>query len=140
MEFKTNNGIKVIINAAPFEDAVTLKNAIISKLKFPKDIDIKGADFLSKLKEFDIAPFVETLMAIDSDAEVNKSLMKCLVRCSYDSEKITEKTFENEAAREDYYEIVFQCIKVNIYPFLKGLISKLNGLSALITSASQQQK
>lgn len=124
VEITTSTGAKVIINSAPFRDAMTLKNAIQATIKVG-ELDLSK---IKSFKELDIAPFLESILAIDSDLNVYNALMKCLVRCTYNSEKITENTFETDNARQDYYEIVLECMKVNLHPFLKGLIFKLQNL------------
>lgn len=44
--------------------------------------------------------------------------------------RVEERLFDDvPEAREDYYMIVFECIKENILPFFKGLLSKLKTLN-----------
>lgn len=124
MDFKGKNGKTIVINPADFASALELKNAIQAKLKLNNFESLKGADLL----KLDAAPFFEILMALDSSKRVNKAIFSCLLRCTYDGEKITEKTFEDIKARDDYYEIIFNCVKENISPFFGGLTSVLTNL------------
>ncbi len=132
VEFIGASGKKIIINPAPAADAFALKNAIHAKLHIPKinlDELKKGKGNISdKIKDMDVseilATLAENILTLDSDKDVNAALMGCLIRCTYDSEKIVLGTFDNIEAREDYYEIIEQCVRINLVPFYKGLISK----------------
>ncbi len=115
MEFTTEgNNAKVILNAAPFMDAVKLKSVVQRALMG------QGLNF-SDLKEEKI---LDIVLALDSSEEVYDALFKCLVKSSYNGIKITPETFENEGARGDFYEVAFYCLKVNLYPFFKNLLTK----------------
>ncbi len=123
-EFEAPSGAKVKINIAPFKDSMKLKSAIAKELAdsdFSFDFD-PSKDI--KKQDFDIAGIAKIMALLDSSEAVNNALMDCLLRCTYNSEKITGATFEPEEAREDYYDIVAACLKVNIGPFFKSLLSK----------------
>ncbi len=124
-EFTASSGAKVVIGMAPFADAMALKNCIARELA--------GTNFnidLAKLKDFDVSLFAPAILTIDSSDAVYAALFKCLARCSYNGDKITEKTFEAEGARGDYYDIALASIKENLSPFFKNLASKFAGLLA----------
>mgnify|MGYP004568317085 CR=1 FL=1 len=115
MEFVTEeNKAKVIINAAPLQDAFRLK-AVIQKALLNNGIKIED------IKENDI---FNILMALDSSEEVFNAMFDCLKKSSYNGIKITKETFEPEETRGDLYEVFFYCLKVNIYPFLRSLCSR----------------
>jgi hypothetical protein len=116
MEFRTANGVEVKINMADF----------ITSMKLIKS----GA----------IDSIVQAILAADSSVEVEGALFKCLERCLYGNNKITRDTFEPVEAREDYYEIVIACLKVNLLPFFKPLLSKLDVLQAKKAPDSLEQK
>lgn len=119
VEMVTKNGAAVVINVAPFRDAMALKNII-------------GKELVATGGRIDLRSDVTAVMlTIDSSEAVYKALFVCLSRCTYNSQKIIEATFESEAAREDYYEVVVECLKANLSPFLKGLLSKLKELENL---------
>lgn len=130
-EITVPSGAKVNINVAPFLEVMRLKSAIQRSFADSK-IEINFNDNISEM--------VKTIMEIDSDPEVGKYLFKCLERCTYNGEKITENTFEPEKAREDYYDIVIECLKVNLSPFFKGLVSKWNGISGSLVKKPDSQK
>ena len=100
-EFETNRKVKVVINAASFKDAQTLKTAIWNA---------DGKDNY-------------TISIVDTDPAVFDALWPCLLQCTYGGHKITQKTFESEEAREDYYPVLNACVVENLRPFMKGLAS-----------------
>ena len=135
MEFITTNGQKkVTINVAPFKEMCALKS---EAMKCLKSID-KGE--FSTLKEGDnmkaLDKFIDVLISADTSEDFNKALFKCLGRCVYDEfHAITPQFFDdNPEAIEDYYEIVAYCVKVNLTPFFKSLVT------ALQTSATIMEK
>lgn len=128
-EFTTKTGATVVINPAPFDDAIDLKSAIQrelakTQLKFDMSM-LKDVD-----AEVDVAPLINAAMTVDSSKEVNAALFKCLGRCTYNSQKIVKATFEPVEARSDYYEVIGACMKENVGPFFSGLASLLGGLMA----------
>lgn len=133
MELKTKSGCTVTINEAPFEDAINLKNSIMRELSsvgFNLDAEsLKGVDLNSDIDSKVMIKIINALMTIDSSNVVYENIFKCLERCKYESEKITKDTFEDSKARESYYEIIIACVKVNLAPFLKGLVSMFGQLS-----------
>lgn len=135
MEFLGVTGVKIVINPAPSEQAFALKNAIHSKIKIPKinsGIFNSTGNVLEKIKDMDGGEFVNiltnTMLEVDSDPKVNAALLECFVSCTYKSERITQRTFDDVNARKDYYLIVRECLKANLLPFYEGLISESKGL------------
>jgi len=129
-EKTTSSGAMLKLSIAPFQDSMNLKNSIMreiagSGLDIDIDIDFKN---LQKDQKIDVGALVKLIALVDSSPSVNQALMKCLERCTYNGDKITAKIFETESAREDYYEIVLECLKVNLIPFFKGLSAKLNAM------------
>lgn len=126
-EFTSASGAQVVINMAPFDDAFALKNAIMRQLsaaKLPIDFEnIKASD------ELDVGSFIKMVAGLDADPDVNEALKKCLIKCTWNGRKIDKAVFEEEGAREDYYEIAIACLKVNVGPFFKGALSKLSTFS-----------
>lgn len=123
LEFKALSGAKVIINEATWQKAMALKNAISKELS-EVGIDIDMSTLQAENKSDALNGLIEPLLKVDSSPEVYKALFECLEYCNYDGEKITEDTFEDLGARQDYYQIMIECIKVNLSPFFKGLLSK----------------
>ena len=126
MEFKTESGADVKINMADFITSMKLKKAIQKALLVNK-IDIASLDF-SELKSGAISSIFELVLTADSNEEVENAVFKCLARCTYNGMKIEVSTFEPMEAREDYYEVIIACLKENLSPFFKPLLSKLNAL------------
>lgn len=117
MEFTTEStGTKVVINPADLDSAFKLKSSLIKSLKAA---DIELADAFGE-KLFD------AIMAIDSSKEVFDDIFNCLKKSTYNGIKITKDVFEDESARSDIYEVFLYCLKVNVYPFFKSLLSQLS--------------
>ena len=127
MEFTTQNGVKVKINPADFVISMKLKNAVLKAVK-DSGVDVSKID-LKKITAASLQPILEVVLYADTNEAVESSLFKCLERCTYNGEKIIRDTFEPIEAREDYYEIVIACLKENLSPFFKNLISKLRSLT-----------
>lgn len=129
------NGAKIVINSAPFVDVMTLKSAIQKELANSNiKLDVTN---LSMESEIDIGSIIKVIMQIDSSKEFYESLFKCLNRCTYNDQKVTETLFDNDDIREDYYTLAVECLKVNLKPFLKGLVSSF---PKLLTSLHPAQK
>jgi hypothetical protein len=127
---EVSSGAKVSINVADFDDALALKNAVAKEFaQSGLELSNLKASDLQNFTEMDVnvlMPFLKAVAQFDSSPSVNAAIFACLSRSTYNSERITKETFENVEARADYYEIVFECLKVNLSPFFKGLVSKLN--------------
>lgn len=129
-EFISKSGVKIRIDPASFKDALKLKTDI-EKALIKNNVDVANIDVdFDKLGKGNIdfafiTSISKYLMIIDSDENVHRSIFKCLERCLYKDLKITEETFEDIEARVDYYEILTNCIKENMLPFLKTLFVDL---------------
>lgn len=123
------SGAEIVINDADWVDAKLLKNAIwgnIGQGKIPFPVGVKpDLDYL--------LPF---LAKIDGSPEFDTALWPCLVRCTYNKEKITQATFNNIKAREDYYAVVVNCIEVNLGPLFVSLCLQLS-MWGLLPTATQ---
>ena len=122
MEFTTKgNKVKVVINPAGLNNAFKLK-ALVEKAILKQGLslfDILGQDEISYEQLFQLA------MAIDSDIDVFDACFDCLEKSTYNGVRIVKDVFEDETARGDLYEVLFYCLKVNVYPFFKPLLSSL---------------
>lgn len=119
-EISVPSGTIVKISEAPWADAMALKNAIGLELA-KGNIDI-SLDFQ---KDMDVGQLIKLVALLDSSQNVQNALMKCLARCTYDGQAINSATFEPVGARQDYYDIVVECLKENLSPFFKSLLSRL---------------
>lgn len=121
MEFKTKSGASIVVNVAPFEDALLLQNLVGNPaMSIRTDV---GPEF-----DIDNTAAAHFMAVVASRADVQAQVMKCLARCSYNGLAINSKTFEAEAAREDYFEIAVACIQENLSPFVKSLFLQLSGV------------
>lgn len=122
MEFTTKgNNVKVVINPAGLDKAFKLKSVVEKAIlkQGIKLIDVLSEESISYEQLFNLA------MAIDSDVEVFDACFDCMEKSIYNNIKITKDVFEDETARGDLYEVLFYCLKVNVYPFFKHLLSSL---------------
>lgn len=122
MEFTTKgNNVKVVINPAGLDKAFKLKSVVEKAIlkQGIKLVDVLSEESISYEQLFNLA------MAIDSDVEVFDACFDCMEKSIYNNIKITKDVFEDETARGDLYEVLFYCLKVNVYPFFKHLLSSL---------------
>lgn len=117
MEFTVPSGSDVIISIADWEDCIDLQDMILAELS-QTGINLDNRD------DIDMGKILASGMKLAGSKPIRQALFKCLLRCTYNKEKITAKTFEDEKARGDYYEIALACIKVNLSPFFNSLLSK----------------
>ena len=142
MEFEVKHGehkeVSVKINIADFISSMKLKKAVVEAVK-ESGIDISSVD-IGNLKAEAISSMVEAVLSVDSSDKVEDAIFKCLARCTYGGEKITRGVFEPVEVRENYYEIIFACLKVNLAPFFAPLFSKFTELQEKIIPKSPEQK
>mgnify|MGYP003300530257 FL=1 len=121
MEFTTKSNVKVVLNPASLDKAFKLKSLVEKSLlkQGIKISDLLGNGEISYEDIFSLA------MAIDSDVDVFDACFDCMDKSIYNDVKITKAVFEDEAARGDLYEVLFYCLKVNVYPFFRHLLSSL---------------
>ena len=108
MEFTAPSGATVVINPAPWKDAKALKRAIEREMAIAGSLDLRA------------------FLLTDSSEAVDAALLVCLSRCLYGGEKIIEATFDKPENRQDYYEIAYQCGKVNLGPLWGNLLLRLS--------------
>ena len=122
MEFTTKSGAKVTLNTASLDKAYRLKS-LVEKALLKQGINI--SDLLDK-GEISGEDIFNLALAIDSDVDVFDACFDCMEKSIYKDVKITKEVFEEESARADLYEVLFYCLKVNVYPFFKNLLSSLS--------------
>ena len=116
MEYKSEaTGARIVINPCSLIEAFKLKSRI-QKALLEKGFNVE------KLFEQDI---YSILFALDSSEDVFECLFECLKRSQYNDVAIKPEVFDDVKAREDLYEIFYNCLKVNLYPFFKKILSKL---------------
>ena len=115
MEYKSEaTGARIIINPCSLVEAFKLKSTI-QKALLGQGLNIE------QLMDVDI---MTVIMSLDSSEEVTNCLFECLKKSLYNDNAIKPDVFDDVKAREDLYEIFFNCIKVNLYPFFKTALSK----------------
>lgn len=137
-EIKVPSGAKVVINAAPFIDAEDLKDSILQEVS-RRGLDLRLNLEKGKDQDIDFGGLISAALAVVASKEVRKALNKCLIRCTYNGEKITEATFEPVDRRKDYHDIQIACVKENVGPFFDGLVSKLKPLVPLALAQARSQ-
>lgn len=121
MEFTTKGGVKVTLNPASLDKAYKLK-ALVERAILKQGI--KLSDILAE-GEVNYEDLAQIILAIDSDVDVFEACFDCMDKSIYKDVKITKDVFEDEQARADLYEVLFYCLKVNVYPFFRNLLSSL---------------
>jgi hypothetical protein len=127
MEFiAKNSGKSIKIVPASFKVAMNLKKEAFKCLNrtnaLEKVKDLKNIELATLFSEL-----ANLLVEADTSDGFNKAVMECLSVCICDgSHAITEQFFNDTPALwEDYYEIVANCVEVNLRPFFKSLASEL---------------
>lgn len=137
-----NSGNRVVINTAPFRDVVALKNALLREFKnYPLGIKLvtvlnskSTKDTIKEIldKELDFTSIIDfikdVLISSETSEDLTAQIFNCLKYCTYNTAyKIDYNLFDEvKEARADYYEIIFACIKENLSPFIKSLVSTLS--------------
>lgn len=126
-----NTGNRVVINVASLAEVKRLKQVIVSEMsKHPLGIKLLGSGEVLD-RQVDISGVLEfiknVVLKVECSDEFDDAIFDCLKHCTYKTTyQITRDLFESDKcieAREDYYEIIFECIEENLRPFIKSLIS-----------------
>ena len=136
-EIKVPSGAEVKLVYGGFQASMNLKKAISEALTSQGGLALKGLN-----KDADLSEAIPLILAIDSSEKVHDCIFECLKKSTYNKEKITKDTFdENEDMIQDYYPIAIACIKRNIRPLSPSLFSKLfDGQIEASLSNSLKQK
>ena len=129
------NGKELKVTASSFADAMALQKAIGRALKgtsFKMPSIITTADGKVDLEksEVDLAGIIDLVLGAAVSNEVEACLFACSARALLGQDKIDQDFFEKVENRELYYPIMVEIIRVNVGPFLKGLVSKFGALVA----------
>ena len=120
------SGVELQIQPAPFADAKELYQAFLEELK---GLQVDGAQNIDH-------NFIKNIFCIGlSSKKIEDKIWKCMSRCLYDKAKITPDTFEPEAARADYFDVLIEVAKINIMPFTKNLYAKFSQFTGSIVSS-----
>ena len=135
-----NGNATLILNEATFQDCIILQSVVMEEAKKLKldigemEIDFSGiglSNLLDTVKDLFFG-----LMTSD---KFDRIIFKCLSSCTYNGIKITKQLFDDvPEARGDYYQIIKECLEVNLNPFIKSLTSQLLTLLPTPTSGNQE--
>lgn len=136
-----NGNATLILNEATFADCIILQSVIMEEAKKLKldigNMEIEDFEFTSMSKLLDnIKDLFFGLMTSD---KFERIIFKCLGYCTYNNVKITKQLFDDMLeARQDYYQIIKECVEINLNPFLKSLTSQLSILFPIPNSDNLQ--
>jgi hypothetical protein len=138
------NGRELVVNPSPFGLALELKNAVIKALTERK-LSVGGTvlDALDGKKELNpemLDGFLQAILAVAGNGEVERLLMECAKRAyiGADKDKIDADYFEEIENRRDYYPIMFHLLKENLEPFFAGAASLFPSLEKAATTSGQK--
>lgn len=135
-KFTATSGAQVVITHADFRSVMALKNAMM------REVAKSGIDTTTDISKMDVSKLIglipQALMAVDASDEFQAALFGCLKQCTRDGVKITEATFDDVSAREDYYEVAIECVKHNLAPFFKSLVQKFKAITASLPTGDQK--
>jgi len=145
--FKAPSGASVDCTLSDYSTAFDLMRAVLSAArkggigsKLPENLQLSD---LAKIGESDISTLgglADVVIDVVSSREVETLIFKCMERCTYDNEKITRGTFEEEERRGDFLFVVFEVGKINLRPFLSHLLSGLKISSQKAKVSTPEQK
>lgn len=143
-EYELQSGAKLLLNPAPYEDAVDLRDAIFRALKD------RMAD-LSSIQEGETdeqkgAAIAALIFDVASRPGFDAVVMRCAARGTYTAAgsgapmRIGPSLFGDtnkhwEAARRDHMGITRCVIELNFMPFWSGIFSELKALAQTIARA-----
>ena len=135
-----NGNAELILNEATFADCIVLQSVIMEEAKKLKvdigqiDIDFDGASVSNLLDSIK-----DLFLNLMTSEKFDRIIFKCLSYCTYNNAKITKQLFDDmPEARADYYQIIKECVEINLAPFLKSLTSQLSTLLPTVTSDNQE--
>lgn len=120
-EFDLPSGAKLRVDMCDYSTSKKLLSAFLSEMKQNK---------INPQDEIDANFYKDIFCSCFTSTLIESAMKDCFKKALYNNNPITDELFENEKSREDYLQICFHVIEVNIGPFLKGLLQKL-GLPSL---------
>ena len=140
--FVLKSGATLNVTAAEFLKAEAFKNACAVALG---GVDLKplmGLDtkdlFSDPLKA---SGLIQALLSASVHPQISPAFFECAFSAVYENVRVTPSLFDDpklgERAREDYYEILWHVIEVNVLPFFKRAFSSLKPSDA---RTSENQK
>jgi hypothetical protein len=123
---KLSSGAELKITLAPFTDARALYQAVLEEA-----VRVK----CDPQQDLDTNFFKDVFCIGLSSKKIEAALWKCMEKVLYNGMKITDETFEPEAARGDYLEVCAAVAEENIRPFVKNLSAKFSPMLEKLKSA-----
>lgn len=134
-----NGNAELILNEATFADCLILQSVIMEEAKKLKvdigeiELDFGGASVSNLLDSIK-----DLFLNLMTSEKFDRIIFKCLSYCTYNNVKITKQLFDDvPESRADYYQIIKECVEINLAPFLKSLTSQLSTLLPTVTSDNQ---
>jgi len=132
-------GKELNITPAGFADVFALKRALAVALKRGGiRFDLTGikidTDNPMATELGDVGFFIDAILEVSTDPDVQKCIFKCCERALFGQDKINIDFFEVPENREYYYPIMIEIIKVNLTPFFARLSSLFSSLPEMIKS------
>jgi hypothetical protein len=126
MKYELPSGADFEVTVLDFEPAFEISQTV-SRFIGLLEVDLKGLDVdkWKGISDIDIAAIKRPLSQVLSNAEIRKAGDKCLVKCTYNGQRVTAKTWEPIEARKDYLYAMFHALKDNVTPFFEGAFSSL---------------
>jgi len=134
--FTTPTGKELVVNKLRFVESSRLRKAVLGAIA-KSNVKISDIDVTSLLSgdknQMSLAvqsgaldKLINVLIQLDLDEELDTALNIAFKRCTWNGKAIDSQFFDlNEEAQEDYYFIAAMCLKVNVWPFIKALLSSL---------------
>lgn len=111
-EIKLPSGATLKITLSSFSVAKALLQAVTEEAK---GMTISGET------EIDFNLMKDLLCTALSSKKIEACIWECCKKATYNGIKISEETFEDEDARQDYFTVMLEVSKENLLPFMKSL-------------------
>lgn len=132
------SGSQLAIGVAPFATGNKLLKTIARELASVRvDFDLSN---LSNPTNRDLDSVKNAAFQLLQSDAVETVLKECMARCLYNGQRITETTWEDENARQDYLPVAWEVMKANLLPFLKSLGLSFSAKSQPETSNGPKSK
>lgn len=106
---------------ASFRDSNTLLKVIARELAAVRfDLDV-GEINLSKLTARDLESIKSAIFQLVQSEAVEQAVWACAKKSLYNHQTIIPSMFDAESARQDYFLVAWEVVKVNLRPFFLGI-------------------
>lgn len=137
MKKTLKSGATLDITRSPFVVGHKLFKTIAKELKgVDVKLGLKEGQTLGNLTNFEVSDEAintvkDLFCTILSSQEVEDILWECMIKATYNGQKINRELFDNDQAAEDYLEISKEVMSVNLIPFQKSLASLFPNMQIL---------